>query len=167
MMYGTYFVLNFSVNLGIPDSTKTQLYQKLYLMKKTTLTVFALCMFIFSHAQNAKQSNAPNSGSFYVTQTTSKGKEQINVNYVLQNAPFINSVKLLLNTPDPMGMSVKLYDNGGTLVGTWVPQQAGSNYEHDFDISNLKPAKYRMDIYGQDNKKIHSISFVKQSSVNN
>ena len=135
-------------------------------MKKIVLLfiIAVICFFDSTYAQ--KQSVPPNTGSFYVSQTTSLGKEQINVNYVLQSAPFINSVKLLLNTPNVMMMSVKMYNDAGAQVMSWMPEQANSSYEHEFDISNLKAAKYRMDIYSADNKKLHSISFVKQSSAN-
>lgn len=109
----------------------------------------------------------PYAGSFDVIKNTSKGEEHINVNYVLQPAPFINVLTVDLNTPDPMQLSVEVLNDAGAPVITWKPEQISYSYEKQIDISNLKAGTYKLVIYGEGNKKLHSVVFPKQNSSTN
>jgi len=131
-------------------------------MKKALMLIIAvsLCYCMSSQAQ---QTSDPNSGHFDIIKNTSKGAEHINVNYVLQPAPFVNTMHMYLNTPNPMKLSVKIVNTAGAVVLNWMPDQVGYSYEHDFDISGLNIARYRMDIYGENNTVVHSVYFNKRS----
>ena len=131
-------------------------------MKKLLLSLVFIS-FCIAQVSAQKQTNDPNTGHFDVIKNTAKGEEHINVNYVLQPAPFTNVLNLHLNTPDPMGMSVKIVNESGVTVMNWMPEKVNYTYSHLFDISNLKVGKYHVDVYGDDGKKLHSIVFQKQA----
>jgi len=132
-------------------------------MKKLFLLAF-VAVFSF-HSQAQKQTQDPNRGNFYVVKNTSKGTERINVNFVLQPAPFTDLLHVDLNTPNPMAMTVKIIDAAGTLYMAWTPTQVSSAYEHQFDIANLKPGKYKLEILGDANNKLHTVNFEKQNAT--
>jgi hypothetical protein len=114
---------------------------------------------LIANAQNQTQN--PYAGNFEVIKTTSKGQEHINVNYVLQPAPFTKVLVLDMNTPDPMKLSVKIVNSAGAVVANWMPDQVNSTYQKQFDISSFAVGKYSLDIYGDDGKKLKSVAFEK------
>jgi len=129
-------------------------------MKKLFLLAFAILCMVQLQAQN--QTHNPYAGNFDVIKHTSKGTEGINVNFVLQPAPFINALHIDLNTPNAMAMSVKIVDVTGATVMNWLPAQVSNVYEHQFDISNLRPGMYKLEILGDANSKLHTVNFEKQ-----
>lgn len=106
-------------------------------------------------------------GHFDVIKMTSKGEEHINVNYALFPAPFYDVVKMNLNTPDPMAMSIKIINTAGQTKLSWKPEQISYRYDQQFDIHNLSPGLYHMDIFDGDNNKIYSVPFTKEAASNN
>ena len=135
-------------------------------MKKLLLfLVFGYLCASSAHAQIQKLN--PYAGNFVVSKHTSKGEEGANVNFVMQPVPFINVLHLDLNTPYPMAMSVKIVNTSGAVVLSWMPQTVNATYEHQFDIAALQPGKYKLEIFGADNMKIHTVSFEKQNGNTN
>ena len=136
-------------------------------MKQLFLS-FALPFICFSvNAQSARQHADPNTGSFYVTKNSGIGKEKINVNYVLSPGIFTNVLNISMNTPDPMLLSYKLVDGKGKELINWMPSQKSDIYDHEFDISNLKPGKYYVNVYDENNNKVQVISFEKSANTIN
>ncbi|MBA3827985.1 MAG: hypothetical protein H0X33_03525 [Taibaiella sp.] len=133
-------------------------------MKQVLLSVALLFSAFCLNAQSARQQSPPNSGSFYISKTTGTVEEHINVNYALYPAPFVNVVKMNLNTPNDMMLSVKIINSNGTQMTAWKPAQANYRYDKEFDISSYPAGKYRIDIYGPANTKVHSVSFDKKAS---
>ncbi|MBA3830198.1 MAG: hypothetical protein H0X33_14760 [Taibaiella sp.] len=133
-------------------------------MKKLLLLFTLSCICFFSNAQTALQHVPPNMGSFYISKTTGTLEEHINVNYALYPAPFVNVVKMNLNTPHNMMLSVKIINSNGTQMTAWKPAQASYRYDKEFDISSYPTGQYKIDIYGPDNTKVHSVSFEKKAS---
>ncbi len=135
-------------------------------MKKITLSLVFCTICTLNYAQTARrQSEMPYSGSFYVVANTAKGQEQINVNYSLSTPPFVNSVNMQMNTPDPMMMMVKILNLNSETVMNWMPSQKSNRYGHSFDISNLSAGTYKMEIYGPDSKIAKTINFQKQAET--
>ena len=129
-------------------------------MKKLLVVLSFICFCFGAQAQSSKQKAPANAGSFLIKTTTAKGLEYINVNYALM-APFTNVLRFNLNTANPMSMSVKLTDMSGKVVLSWVPVVTDHLYETQLDISTLKPGTYHFNIYGANNTKVHSVSFIK------
>ena len=128
-------------------------------MKKLVLFVALIGICFGAQAQSSRQSNPPNSGSFYIKTTTAKGLEYINVNYSL--TPFPNQLDFTLNTADPMAMSVKLTDMSGKVVLSWTPSSTNYLYNGQLDVSKLRSGTYHFNIYGANNTKVHTVNFIK------
>jgi len=136
------------------------------LMKKILLGLTYICVSLSAIAQSARQTSPQNAGSFDIIKNTAKGEEHINVNYVLQPAPFINYLNLHLDTPEPTMMTVKILNVNSEMVMNWMPAQKSTHYDNGFDISNLSAGTYRMEIYGPEGKVIKTVNFEKQSNTN-
>ncbi|MGN6569048.1 MAG: T9SS type A sorting domain-containing protein [Flavipsychrobacter sp.] len=116
-------------------------------------------------AQSALQSeNDPNRywGHFDVIKMTSKGEEHINVNYNLTPKPVGNTLNVNLNTPNPMALSIKVTDASGRTKLSWKPDQASTDYNKQFNLSNLAGGMYVVNVYDANNNKVYSIPFSKQ-----
>lgn len=135
-------------------------------MKKLFFALALICAGATVYAQSSLQHNDPNAGHFDIVKTTTKGVERINVNYSITAPPIYNTLRLNLNTPDPMAMSAKIVNTGGHTVLTWKPEQANYTYGVDLDIAALKAGKYTIDVYGPDNSKVFSIPFEKSTGAN-
>lgn len=139
-------------------------------MKKLLLVLALSTLFANVVGAQARQSATDPThvaGHFDVIKMTSKGEEHINVNYALFPAPFFDVVKMNLNTPDPMAMSIKIVNTAGQTKLSWKPEQISYRYDQQFDINNLSPGLYHMDIFDGDNNKIYSVPFTKEATNNN
>ena len=136
-------------------------------MKKLIL-LFSLISFSISssQAQTSRQVQPSNTGSFYVNNKSGNVTEKINVNYVISQGPIINQLSIMMNTPNAMLLSCRIVDGSGKTYMGWMPEKSNT-YSHDFDITNLRPGKYVLQIYGEDNNKVYSINFEKSAAANN
>ena len=135
-------------------------------MKRFLLIVSLISFSILTNAQNVQQSGPPNAGSFYVTITTAKGQERMNVNYTLLPAIFTTDLTLRMDCWESMLLSAKIFNSKNEAVLSWMPALAAKMYSHQFDISNLRPGNYKLDIYGPAGNKVQSVNFQKQASSN-
>lgn len=138
-------------------------------MKKLLLVLALSTLFANAVSAQARQSATDPThvaGHFDVIKMTSKGEEHINVNYALFPAPFYDIVKMNLNTPDPMAMSIKIVNMEGQTKLSWKPEQISYRYDQQFDIHNLSAGLYHMDIFDADNNKIYSVPFTKAAAAN-
>ena len=137
-------------------------------MNRILLVLALSALFVnVVNAQSARQSATDPTrvaGHFDVIKMTSKGEEHINVHYSLYPAPFYDVVKMNLNTPDPMVMSIKIVNTSGQTKLSWKPDHANYRYDQQFDIHALAPGLYHMDIFDGDNNKIYSVPFTKEAS---
>jgi len=142
-------------------------------MKKILVVLALSCLFTninVVNAQTVRQSAIDPTrvdGHFDVIKMTSKGEEHINVNYCLFPAPFFDVVKINLNTPDPMPMSIKIVSANGQTKFAWKPEQVSYRYDQQFNIQSLAPGLYHMDIYDANNNKMYSVPFSKEASTAN
>lgn len=139
---------------------------------KKLLVVLALSGFFtnVANAQTIRQSATDPThvaGHFDVIKMTSKGEEHINVNYALFPAPFYDVVKMNLNTPDPMPMSIKIVNANGQTKLTWKPDHVSYRYDQQFNIQALPAGLYHVDIYDADNNKMYSVPFSKEAAAAN
>lgn len=138
-------------------------------MKKMFMILAMASVSHMAIAQTALQSETDPGrywGHFDVIKMTSKGEEHINVNYNLSPKPIGNTLNVNLNTPNPMGLSLKIADAGGHTKYTWKPEQAAANYNKQFDISDLAAGVYVLNIYDAGNSKVYSVPFTKQAAAN-
>jgi hypothetical protein len=135
-------------------------------MKRFLLIVSLINFSILTNAQNLQQSGAPNTGRFFVTITTAKGQEQMNVNYTLMPGIFTTEVTLNMDCWDRLLLSAKIFNSRNEAVSGWMPPRAEKMYSHQFDISNLTPGVYSIVIYGPTGKEVHTLNFEKHASTN-
>ena len=135
-------------------------------MKKLILILSLINFYFVTDAQNVKQSGPPNAGSFYVTITTAKGQERMNVNYALTPETLTTELTLHLDCWEPMLLSAKILNAKNATILSWMPSQAAKDYSHQFDISNLAVGNYKMEIYGPKGNKVQTVNFEKQTGSN-
>ena len=136
---------------------------------KKILLVYSLLAAAFLNtlvAQTSRQVQPSNTGSFYVNNKSGNVTEKINVNYVISQGPIINQLSIMMNTPNAMLLSCRIVDGSGKTYMGWMPEKSNT-YSHEFDITNLSPGKYVLQIYGEDNSKVYSINFEKSAAANN
>lgn len=134
-------------------------------MKQILLSLTFISVSIMTLAQSARQAPPPNTGNFYVTTTTAKGQERINVGYTLLGAPFTTTVNMHLVVWEPMMLTAKIMNDNSEMVMNWAPSKIDKQYAQQFDISNFRTGKYHIEIYGPDGKKVYTIDFEKQSGA--
>ena len=89
--------------------------------------------------------------------------ETMNVNYSLTPKNPTSTANLMLHTPDPMPLSVKILDESGKTVLSWVPETKVYLYNKSLNLASLKAGTYTVNIFmGADKKSIHQFNFTKQ-----
>ena len=138
---------------------------------KKLLFIFSIVLFCESsaNAQSATISKANAdainsfdgiSGNFgYALSAT----EAMNVNYSLTPKNPTSTANLMLHTPEPMPLSIKIMDESGKTVLSWVPEAKVYLYNKSLNVSSLKAGTYSVNIFmGTDKKSIHQFNFTKQ-----
>lgn len=86
---------------------------------------------------------------------------RINVNYSITPKVPVNEIDLLLHTPEPRPLSLKIVDLSGNTKLEWKPLQELYLHETKVDVSKIPAGKYKYVIMW-DNKAAHEIPFEKK-----
>ena len=131
-----------------------------YMLCTSLLFVFGLTA-MKTNAQTQGPDPSVQSGHFEFTRVVGGITNHINVNYSLSPAPFVASLQVALNTPDPTFFSVDVVDGTGGVLLHWVPSTTDNTYSHSFDISALPPGSYFVHVNDSGPTLLSSIPFTK------
>ena len=132
-------------------------------MKKLALIMFACCLHLCGNAQTNASSAPKYSGNFFVTQNTSKGVQKFSVGYSLTPATLTTQLNLYAQAWEETMLGFKIRNSHNDVVIAWKPEKNTRLFIHEFDISNLAAGSYKLEMYGDGNKLVNTVSFQKQN----
>ena len=137
-----------------------QIHQKSKIMKRY---IFPLILFVLLPGVNKTyaQQAATVTGSFKAPITTRLDMSQTTVNYTMTLSAAKDKLSIVSNSNDKTLFNVDVLNTDKKIVSHWSPSGHDKNFNHEFDISNLPPGSYHLNIGRDNSESLQSIPFTK------
>ena len=100
-------------------------------------------------------------GSFKAPITTRLDMSQTTVNYTMTLSATKDKLSIASNSHDKTLFNVDVLNADNKIVSHWSPLGHDNNFNHEFDISDLPPGSYHLNIGRGNSESLHSIPFTK------